>query len=707
MSRIGSRILIVFGAFLVAALISFSGAMAQGYTEMTIFPNQISVCPCSSITPEHISVDVKNLHFNTDSYKFTLNAPPGWSSQIQDSLVLGSGEEGSLDLFLINVGCDVSPGIYTASVTADSQTRQETVTENLEIDVLLCRGAELTVVGDKEKGTCFEEPVPLTYDFEIKNLGKFEETFELTSSVEWAGFSESEITLNGGETRGFSVVLNPEQLSMGMYMVTISARSTNPGSLVYYSPVTRNIELYVNDCYDFLADLQPKENEVCFGDSVEYSLMIENTGQMADSYSIYTPGWVTSDESEVSLEPGQKTILHITATPGIQGTQDVSLTVTPVKESTNSKKVTSTVTAGECRSVAVIASPSDYTICSGKPPVDFDISVKNTGTVGTTYQLSSNLGVIQDTSLTIAPGETRTTTMTLDIAGLEGRVDITVTAADGEIYDETKISLMVENCYKAVLTIEPDMQAVCPYDSVSYVVKLENTGEMSDSYILKYGDQAEPIDLEPGDSESFELTFLVPFEEAGAYMVSALADSDQVSLTSTAALNVKTLQECYNAEMDAPGEKRIRPCTIDECDATTVPVQIKNTGEKPVLYSISVEGLVWIHFEPTELNLKPGESGIVYVYLSPDFGVEKDTYTLVIKAESDYLDIIHTMDVVVTDDLTGEGDGTDVSLNASTGNITGAIIGGDRPAWKTILVAVIALIIIIILAIRFILLVKK
>ncbi|MFC2143806.1 hypothetical protein ACFLQO_00370 [Candidatus Aenigmatarchaeota archaeon] len=251
------------------------------------------------------------------------------------------------------------------------------------------------------------------------------------------------------------------------------------------------------------------------------------------------------------------------------------------------------------------------------------------------------------------------------------------------------------------------MQAVCPYDSVNYFVKLENTGEMSDSYILKYGDVAESVDLEPGNSETFELTFLVPFEEAGAYMVSALADSDHVSLTSTAALNVKTLQECYNAEIDSLNVKRIKPCTIDECDAIAVPVQIKNTGEKPVLYSIIIEGPEWTHFEPTKLNLKSGESGVVYVYLSPDFGVEKDTYSLVIRAESDYLDIIHTMDVVVTDDLTGDGNGTDVSLNASTGNITGAIIGGDRPAWKTIVVAVIALIIIIILAIRFILLVKK
>jgi len=696
-----NRVLLVLSIFM--ALVFLQGARAADF-ELTVFPDEISVCPCSAITPQHISVSVKNLYHSTDSYIFTLATPPGWSSQIQKDITLASGEEGDLDLFLVNVDCNVPPGIYTAMVTAKSATTGHEVSATLSIEVLLCRGAELSVVEDHRE-VCFEEAVPVTYDMNIKNLGKLEETFRL-SSVDWAGFSEAEITLGAGQSKSFSVVLNPEGLLISLHTVPVYARSTDPNSPLYYTPLTETLELDVKDCYDFSAELQPRENTVCFGKSTEYILVIKNIGLNEDSYSIYTPDWITNGETGVSLGPGQKADVKITVEPETLGTHEVSVTVTSSKESDLSKKATASIISQECRSVAVIVSPAEYTVCGGMPPIGFDVSVKNTGTVEDTYQLTTSMGTLENISLTLNPGETETIRLNVDLTGLEGTLTITVTASDGVISDKAEIELTIENCYSADLSIEPEMQAVCPYDSVMYTVTIQNTGELPDIYTLRYGDEIEIVELDSGESQGFELTFLVPFEESGIYVVSAFADSDHVSLTETAALNVKTMGDCYSAELQVAEEKRIKPCTIEECEAITLPVEIKNKGEKDASYTLTLEAPEWIYMEPTTLDLKSGESGLAYLYLSPKFGVEEDRYPITINAESQYVELKKVVDIVVAENLTAAEE-PEISLNVSLGNITGAIIGGERPLWKTVVVAIIAIVIIIILAIRFILLVKK
>jgi uncharacterized membrane protein len=164
------------------------------------------------------------------------------------------------------------------------------------------------------------------------------------------------------------------------------------------------------------------------------------------------------------------------------------------------------------------------------------------------------------------------------------------------------------------------------------------------------------------------------------------------------------MDSCYNAEMKVEDTKRIKPCTIEECEAVVLPVELKNTGEKPVFYNVSITGPDWVYMEPTSFGLESGETVTSYLYLSPEFGTEEKTYSVAIKATSEYIELTETIDLIVSENLTAPDQG--VSLNVS-GGVTGQIVGGERPLWKTIIVAIIALVIIIILAVRFILLVRK
>ncbi len=698
--------LLMLGTMMAAMLIAFSGgALAESF-EMTVFPEEVSACPCSAVTPQQVSVSVSNLYQTTDSYTFDLIAPAGWDSSIQQDITLGSGEDGELDLFLINVGCGVPPGTYTAAVTARSVTTGDSVSRNLQIEVLRCRGAELGVA-DPSKESCLEEPFPVTYGATLRNLGKFQETFVLSSATGGVSFSEAEVTLDGGETRTIGVVVNPESMPIGSHATQLQARSEDPNSPFFYTPITGEITLEVRDCYDFTAELQPAEKSVCSGKSAEYNLMIENTGMMEDTYSLFTPGWVSCQETEATLVPGQKATLVVVATPDDTGTREVEVTVSSEKGDGLSRKATASLVSQECRSVAVIVSPPEYIVCGGIPPISLDVSVKNTGTVATTYQIGSSMGTIEDTEFLLEPGEAMTTSLEIDITGLSGSHEVMVTAASGEVYDEASVGLVVENCYSASLTITPESQSVCPYDSVTYTVGLENKGELSDTYTVRYADETETAELGPGESQASELTFLVPFEEPGIYVVSASAESGHVSLVQTAALNVKSLQECYDTELDMEGRVEIKPCTPEECKAEVIPAKLTNAGEKPTSYTLELGGPEWAYMEPTRFDLEPGESGFAYVYLSPGFDVGEGSYTLDLLIRSEHMDVLSSVDVLITSEP-GEPSATpNVSMNASQGNITGAVVGGERPLWKTVVVAIIAIVIVIILIVRFILLVKR
>jgi len=157
---------------------------------------------------------------------------------------------------------------------------------------------------------------------------------------------------------------------------------------------------------------------------------------------------------------------------------------------------------------------------------------------------------------------------------------------------------------------------------------------------------------------------------------------------------------------------------LDVCNATTVPIVMKNTGEKSSGYVLSVkEGPAWVYISPDSVYLDSGEEKIIYLYITPPFEAESGAYIVTVNARSDHaqfdLRIPFTLGTNVTvhggeANITGENVTSGVSLNVTfpENNITGLIITkGDT--WKVLVVGIITILIIIILVIRFALLIKK
>jgi uncharacterized membrane protein len=666
---------------------------------LEVYPNYVSVCPCTAITPEYVSVSVKNLYRDADTYTFTLDAPVNWKNQIQLNAALDPGEEKTLDLFLINIGCNVTPGIYTATISAESGMTGETISKTLDIEVLNCYDIELIAVDDY-KETCAEYNKSVTYNVKVKNNGKFKETLNLSVSDPLAELSTYSLTLESGETKTIDLILIPPANWIGIKTISINAESETS-----YAKDMETIKLNIKDCYNFNVVLQPVESTVCFGESANYTLIINNLG-LDDTYRIYTPDWINQGYSEVSIPSNQGKDIMVNIIPKQKGRLYFNITITSLNDMELTKTVTGIVNVEECREAVVIISPSEVSVCKTLP-ANYTIAIKNTGTIEDTFNLIAPLGVLEKNKVMLGPGETETINLNIDTSGIEGTKIISIDVFNDAVSDTASARLVVENCYAADLIITPENQSLCPCSEANYSILLKNSGELSDNYTLTFGNSIQQIPLNPGQSKTFNFVFTVPCDETGDYMVIASVVSEHVSLASNTTLHIKPKEDCYSVKLTTENETNI----IEVCEATSLPIIVKNTGNLHETYELLVQGPEWIYISPDRVELDPGQEQEAYLYISPPYGVSEGDYNIVISSVSPHAKSDLKIRVDVTSNITKALEMNitpGVVMNVSVGNITGAVIEvGERPLWKTIIVVAITIIIIIILIIRFALLFKK
>jgi len=720
---------LVMALGLVLALFMVNPTIVSGVTysdiDLKLNPSTVSVCPCVPITPQHVRISVKNLGADPVIPQFEITQlPSGWSGQIQNYLdkSLAPGEEGQIDLLLINPpSCTIAPGTYDVKIRATGLSANDYDEETLHIEIMQCYGVEM-IPNIAQKDTCMESGEPVEFPVTIRNLGKIKETFYLSTNVNWASMKQSSVILNPGETRTVNMVADVPAGLIGMQTVSLQAVSTtNPNT-----KDTTQVKLQVNDCYGFEADLIPQGNTVCLTKSVVYKLLIKNTGLRSDTYQIYGPAWVEILDKEISLQKGAAKEITIIATPTQTGTVPLQLSVVPSADPSDAETVSGSITANECRSVAVVVSPSEDDVCRGLD-TELTVTIKNLGVIEDAFDLNTNRGSLSQNKVIIGPDGQKQVKLTVDTQALnEGEYGITVTASDGVVSDTSEATILVKDCYGATIEIVPAEQTKCVCDVAEYEIVLKNTGELADTYDVSFTsnlkDMAKQVELEAGTETTIPVSVPTLGAEAGNYTLTATAVSEHVSVSANAALNLKSFNTCY-ALMIKLGEETI---VVESCTAETVPINIKNTGERADTFQISYEGPQWIYIAPDSVTLNSGEEKEIYLYVSPPYEVTSGDFTADIEiAGRSRADVDVEIKVTPNENATAttggqnatsgdtdEDNETGIVINVTTGgtgaNITGAITGDEeRPAWKTIVVAIITVIIVLILIIRFALLIRK
>jgi uncharacterized membrane protein len=687
----------IFIGFVIISLSLIISNVSAANIDAYLSKTSSSVCPCSTVSD--ISLVIANHGTFTDTYDFSLELPGGWSGFIQPHVTLSPGEATEIKTLYVTPTCYVESGKYTVNVIAVSGSTGEKASNELSVEVLKCY--DVKIFAPEQKETCKNTPVK--YIINIANYGKYKETFDVSASASWGQLLQTSLTIEPEATIGVELSVDPPKDLVGLQDITITAKSQTS-----HAEAKKVVKLDIKNCYDFNIDLQPKENAACLGKSVNYRLMITNIGLKNDTYYIITPDWVLPDVQTILLSPNERKEINLVVTPHIEGKSTFDVYVASSENPELKKGATGGILSDECRSVAVIISPSYKSVCRGFP-VSYEISIKNMGTVEDVFDLSASFGDLEQNKVVLGPGEIKIVKLNVNTAGLESGMskNITVKATDGKVSDENTIVLNAKNCYSASVELKPESLSVCQNEDVSFEAIVKNTGELGDNYTFYFENKTSPEEfyLGPGQSKTFTLKeFKVTYPQDSKQTIIARLYSLNIALEKSLSLDIKSHKDCYSVQLSADESARM----VKIGESFTFKIKIKNTGDRSDKYSVNISGPAWTYLKTTDhVSLNPDQEGELYLYVSPPYETQLGAYivTVNVASSNSNAELKIVANAVSDGGVTPTPNATEnVSLNITIP--TGSLFEFHGISARTIIIGIIALVIIVILIVRFIFLMR-
>ncbi|HDD46453.1 MAG TPA: hypothetical protein ENG42_03175 [Candidatus Aenigmarchaeota archaeon] len=723
----------------IVVLILAPGAFAYSNLEMVITPSYVSVCPCSAAS--NINLMLTNLDDETDTYKLRLGLPSGWSGFIEPEVTLASGESRSVSIY-VTPDCVSEPAVYIVKVIATSSLTGEVFSKDLKVEVLRCHHVKLYV--EPQISMCKGESID--YGIDVKNMGKFDEEFNVNIATPWGQHITHTIKLLSQQTKRIVVKLTPPADKTGEYYIEVDANS-----LTSYASDTAVSELTIENCYDFDAYLSPFSQDVCLGRLARFDLVIVNKGTKDDNYTISMPSWVISDKESVYLKGGRQGNVKIYVKPRVAFEKEFDITIASSKKPGLRYVVKGKVSARDCRKVAVIITPADSEVCYGLEKV-YDVIIKNTGTIEETYNIVSTHGKLSQSKVFLNPGETKKVKLTVGAEEMElGKVMVIVVKAFAKgIADENIATLAVKNCYSAEMSVEPEYKKACRKEVINYSINVKNTGRFTDSYTL-YMDNKEiaKFILRSGEETVFTKSLYLFQPYAQTKEITFKLNSSFVAVEKHVKVDIRPIEECYSVEINIEGngkrvkvigmptgagvatgfiKERAAKVNVDVCKTAVLNVRIRNIGEMSDVYNVAIEGPEWVYISQQKFLLKKGEAKNAYIYISPPYNV-KGSYVakLIVSSENIKKVVEILINVNQWDACVIEGrevnittpaqpkenvtniSGIEVPTRNVTANISNETITGAVPVkigLKSILAVVIIISIVCILAAKIIMVVK-
>lgn len=349
---------------------------------------------------------------------------------------------------------------------------------------------------------------------------------------------------------------------------------------------------------------------------------IKNTGTLEDSYYLTaTREWVVMPE--VTLAPGEETSVGILIAIGdasiTPGTYNVELTLHSAR-SKNTYRETVIVKTLDCPGIQVQPVAETVSGCSGEI-ASTAISVKNLGNTQETVTLSSTAGTLSNTTVTLLSGETKT--ISLEFVPSNATETVTITAVSKTSYAQSsaKITLGGRECYSAKLSLEPQYVRACREESAAFGIKISNTGERNDTYLITSNAgnlSTASVLVAPGITNTVVLN--VAPQNVGAQAITVEVESAHVKQSATAELDA---EKCYGFDFS------IVPVSAssENYSGLIYAVVLSNTGIRKDTYSVALGGTPWMEIAPENLTIDSNSTKSAYVYVSPVFGIENGTYT--------------------------------------------------------------------------------
>ena len=452
-------------------------------------------------------------------------------------------------------------------------------------------------------------------------------------------------TLLPGKTKTIYSYMSPKSTTpQGDYSLRISAEAGQETDVETHS-------LQIVDCYDYSLSTVDSEKLICPGQSTRFDFELRNNGNYINNYRLDVTGEYSSNvilsDSLITLEPGQLKIVNanVFVPENDQGSKDFTISSEPNIGSFKSTRAT--VKIDSCYDFNIETSQNLITTCDHEITT-VPVTIRNIGTSENTYNLRA-IGPawanVENTRVVIPAGSSRDVNLILSPDyGVEGNFQVSVEAnpEKGRETITSTFSATVNKCHDVSLQIQADSDNLCSALEKDYEVSIRNNGDFEEEFLISLSGPVwssisdTSLTIEPNTEEKITLRVSPTIEvKAGSYNIEVttiLKDSTKVRSLDTLEINAIDQQECFKVSLNA--EDRNTEVPYDS--TATIPIIIKNNGLEESTYNIALSGTAseFIYLNPSSLELSPGDSEILYLYVAPSANTKDGAYSATISART-------------------------------------------------------------------------
>jgi len=446
------------------------------------------------------NVTIENLGNSTDNFSLLIEGlPDNWLMTKTVNVSIGNKSNTTLN-FTLKIPENYPPenitfGAFAASTTNVSVSAGDYgVISVLKNEIATEKRVSLSVSPEVlEVNGSFEEFV-----IELKNTGTIEDTYRLLLKnlpQNWSYKTEDLHSLLPGQSKKIILEVFPNSLKIKseIEIMVMSESDSNVN-------VAKNITVINKRVTGVELSLSPLIASASRESAVTFNLTVSNSGKIEDTFDIFVEGlpaaWNYSIENgTVSLPPFIFNSKNITLTlyvPANATAGEYNFTaVASSRSNINAKNwINGTIIVTEY-SVAIEIMPYNISAAPGMP-LQFEISVKNLGTINDTYELSSDVlpGKFDITTVALFPNETAITVLTVENTSYvsAGTYPLKVNAAslsEPSARDTATAYITFVETHGVNFIVIPDSISAHENESVNYLLMIQNTGNMPDTLTLR------------------------------------------------------------------------------------------------------------------------------------------------------------------------------------------------------------------------------
>ena len=410
--ELNSKIILIGLAFLLIGVYAqsaeISGTCSSQSIQCELSAQSLELCNNSSFT---------ETYKNYFSGEFS-----SWFSVIPTAVTLSPDQCAQLKVYTV-ANCYASPGTYSAQLNVQDG---ETLSLTCSLDLKQGHFVDVRVEPETQNATQCEEK---TYGIVISNntivQNQNTERVDLTVSGlpdSWYVLEEERVLVGKGNPETIKLrVQAPCTADFGTYGFTVRGALPNPE---FYSEDDGEYVLGQGQGIQILPSANISGNTInaCLETPTEATVRVVNNGKLADNLrvSLEGPSFAKLDRSTLALNAGTEGTVKIKLSETTQEPKNYEMTLkveSALFDYSTSK--TFSINLEDCYNLSVEKTAGDPTACVEENPVyKFVLSNDKTKAVDADISIEGIGADIDKARVSIAPGEDKEVTATLDVSGL-------------------------------------------------------------------------------------------------------------------------------------------------------------------------------------------------------------------------------------------------------------------------------------------------